>query len=110
MFFNNYRCQNIGPDELNEMIQSNKDFLLLDVRTPRENAEQAIRNSRLIPIQELAHRIHELPRDKEIVIYCRVGNRSAYACAFLASHGYQVKNLEGGILQWDMSGNVSMRA
>lgn len=110
MFFSNYRCQNIRPDELNELIRSGKDFFLLDVRTRQENAEQAIQNSRLIPIQELAHRIHELPRDKEIVIYCRVGNRSAYACAFLASHGYKVKNLEGGIMLWNISENVSMRA
>ncbi len=110
MFFSSYRCQNIGPDELKEMIRSRKDFLLLDVRTPQENAEQAIRDSLLIPIQELQHRMQELPRDKEIVIYCRVGNRSAYACSFLASQGYKVKNLEGGILLWNMSGNVSMRA
>ncbi len=110
MFFNQYRCQNIGPDELQTMMQSGKDFLLLDVRTRQENAEQAIENSYLIPIQELAQRIHELPREKEIVIYCRVGNRSAYACAFLASRGFKVKNLEGGILVWNLSGNVSMRA
>jgi phage shock protein E len=110
MFFDNYRCHNIGPGELNQMIRSGKDFLLLDVRTHREHAEQAIENSHLIPVQELAQRVHELPRDKEIVIYCRVGNRSAYACAFLASRGYKVKNLEGGILIWNLSGNVSMRA
>ena len=105
MFFNSYRCSNIGPEDLRGMIGSGKDFLLLDVRTPGENAKGAIRNSRLIPIQELAHRLEELPRDKDIVIYCRVGNRSAYACAFLASRGYRVKNLEGGIMRWKMSEN-----
>ncbi len=110
MFFNTYRCSNISPEDLGRMKDDGQDFFLLDVRTPGEHAEQAIENSYLIPIQELAHRMHELPRDKEIVLYCRVGNRSAYACAFLASRGYRVKNLEGGIMLWNISGNVSLKA
>jgi rhodanese-related sulfurtransferase len=108
MFFNNnYGGRDIRPHELNDMIASGKDFFLLDVRTPQENAGQAIHNSYLIPLQELGHRVHELPRDKEIVVYCQVGNRSAYACAFLARNGYNVKNLEGGILLWNMAVTVS---
>ncbi len=108
MFFTNYRCRNIGPAELNTMIQSGKDFFLLDVRTPQENAAQAIENSVLIPLQELPQRLNELPRDKEIVVYCRVGNRSAYACSFLASRGFSVKNLEGGIAVWNTAGRASL--
>lgn len=108
MFFSNYRCKNIGPDELNKLQRSGKDFLLLDVRTPQENAAQAIDGSYLIPLQELGHRVDELPKDKEIVIYCRIGNRSAYACAHLARMGYNVKNLEGGIVLWNTVGNASL--
>ena len=108
MFFNNYRCTNIGPDELNNMQRADRDFLLLDVRTPQENAMQSIDDSYLIPLQELGQRIDELPKDKEIVVYCRVGNRSAYACAYLARMGYKVKNLEGGIMLWNMAGNASL--
>jgi phage shock protein E len=108
MVFNNYRCRNIGPQELQDMMRSNKDFLLLDVRTPQENAAQAIGDSYLIPIQELGHRLHELPRNREIVVYCRVGNRSAYACSLLARQGYRVKNLEGGIMLWNMAGHAAM--
>jgi phage shock protein E len=104
MFFNSYRCQNIGPEELQDRMESGSPFFLLDVRTPQENAAAAIDNSYLIPLQELGYRLNELPRDKEIVVYCRVGNRSAYACSFLASRGFNVKNLEGGILQWNMAG------
>lgn len=91
------------------MMTSREEFFLLDVRTKQENAEQRIEKSLLIPLQELPGRIHELPRDKDIVIYCRVGNRSAYACSFLADRGYKVKNLEGGIILWNMVGNASMR-
>ncbi len=108
MFFNNYGCRNIGPDTLNEKKRLGEDFLLLDVRTPQENTMQAIEGSYLIPIQELGYRLEELPKDKEIVVYCRTGNRSAHACSYLAGMGYHVKNLEGGILTWSMAGNVLM--
>ena len=108
MFFNFNRCQNIGPNELNEQIQGGEDFLLLDVRTPRENAAQAIPGSYLIPLQELVFRINELPKNKEIVVYCRVGDRSAHACSQLASLGYRINNLEGGIVLWNMVGNASL--
>lgn len=107
MFYNQYGFQNITPDELNEKLDSGKDFLLLDVRTPQENAVHAITGSYLLPVQELANRIHELPRDKEIVVYCRVGNRSAFASAYLARLGYRVKNLEGGIVAWSRSDQAS---
>jgi len=107
MFFSTNGCKNIGPNDLNDMQRSGQDFFLLDVRTPQENAAQAIEGSYLIPLQELGNRINELPKDKEIVVYCRVGNRSAYACSHLSRMGYSVKNLEGGILVWNMAGNVS---
>ncbi len=108
MFFNSNGCQNIGPEELNKKINSGEKFLLLDVRTPQEHAAQAIEGSYLLPLQELGFRMNELPRDKEIVVYCRVGNRSAYACSYLSRMGYKVKNLEGGIVLWNMAGNVSL--
>jgi len=108
MFYQAYGFAGIGPEELNGKIRSGDDFLLLDVRTPMENAAQAIEGSYLIPVQELGNRVHELPKDKEIVIYCRIGNRSAYACAYLARIGYRVKNLEGGIALWNMAGNTDV--
>lgn len=108
MFFNNYECRNIGPNDLEVMKKSGTDFLLLDVRTPQENSTEAIQGSYLIPVQELGHRLHELPTDKEIVVYCKVGNRSAYACAFLAQKGFNVKNLEGGIMLWNLSGYAAV--
>jgi phage shock protein E len=108
MFFNSNGCKNIRADELTEKLNAGDDFFLLDVRTPQENAEMAIEGSYLIPLQELGHRMDELPKKKELVVYCRVGNRSAYACSFLARMGYNVKNLEGGIMTWNFSENVSM--
>jgi phage shock protein E len=108
MFFNPTGCKNIGPEALNEKMNAGEDFFLLDVRTPQENASQAIPGSNLIPLQELGYRMNEIPKDKEIVVYCRVGNRSAFACSHLSRMGYKVKNLEGGIMLWNMTGNVSL--
>jgi len=108
MFFNSNGCQNIGPDDLIEKIEAGEDFLLLDVRTPQENAAEAIEGSYLLPLQELGYRFDELPKNKEIVVYCRVGNRSAYACSYLSRMGYKVKNLEGGILTWNRFENASL--
>ena len=105
MFFNNSGFQNISTDELQDKIERGEDFLLLDVRTPMEHASGAIDGSYLLPVQELNFRANELPKDKEIVVYCRVGNRSAFAAAYLARLGYKVKNLEGGILSWAMNGS-----
>jgi len=108
MFFNSNACKNIGPEELNAKMNSGKDFLLLDVRTPMEHSAQSIKGSYLLPLQELGHRLDELPKNKEIVVYCRVGNRSAYACSYLSRLGYKVNNLEVGIISWNTAGSVSL--
>jgi phage shock protein E len=107
MFFNSTRVKSVSPEQLNEKIRRGENFFLLDVRTPAENAAAAIPGSHLIPLQELGFRMQELPKNKEIVAYCKVGNRSAYASAFLAQQGYSVFNLEGGILQWQRSGSLA---
>ena len=103
MFFQSQGFDNITPDGLREKMEKGDDFLLLDVRSPGEYAADAIEGSRLLPVQELSLRVRELPRDKEIIVYCRVGNRSAFAASYLSRLGYTVKNLEGGILVWNMA-------
>lgn len=109
MFYSSaYGVEGITPEQLNKKMKSEKDFFLLDVRTPLENTAQAIEGSYLIPIHELPSRLNELPKEKEIVVYCRIGNRSAYACMYLARLGYRAKNLEGGIAVWNMKGNLSI--
>jgi rhodanese-related sulfurtransferase len=52
-------------------------------------------------------RAADIPQDKPVVIYCRSGARSAQACAFMASKGYDnMHNLSGGIMAWARSGNM----
>ena len=55
----------------------------------------------LIPLGELVPRQQELDPDREIVVYCQHGNRSARAAAFLRHVGFtHARNLRGGILEW----------
>jgi adenylyltransferase/sulfurtransferase len=87
--------------ELKRRIDAKEDFFLLDVREPNEFQIGRIPGSTLIPLGEVPQRVNEIPRDKEIVVHCKMGGRSAKAAAFLRQQGYKnVKNLKGGILDW----------
>ncbi|NPV80672.1 MAG: FAD-dependent oxidoreductase [Firmicutes bacterium] len=71
--------------------------LLLDVREPFECQMGVIEGSVNIPLDQLRGRLQELPRDKDIVVYCQVGLRAYLACRILMQHGFKhVKNLSGG--------------
>ena len=87
--------------ELKRKLDAKEDFFLLDVREPNEFQIGRIPGSTLIPLGEVPQRVSEIPRDKEIVVHCKMGGRSAKAAAFLRQQGYKnVKNLKGGILDW----------
>jgi len=95
----------IDVQELRERLTRGDSLVLLDVRTKWEfegdlgHLEGAI----LIPIQELEKRYHELDslKGKEIVTYCRSGNRSARAAKFLTEKGFKAYNMLGGMLEWN---------
>jgi len=88
----------ITPEELKSKIENKEDFFLLDVRTEEEHKIAKIPNSYLIPLNELLNRITEVPKNKEIIIYCHHGIRSAQAAEFLKSKNFtNVKSLVGGI-------------
>ncbi|GBD05852.1 Thioredoxin 1 [bacterium HR20] len=95
----------ISPAELKAMLASgDRSFLLLDVRFPDEHAQRRIEAEEqlLIPLPELEDRIAELEpyRNRLIIAYCRSGGRSQHATDILRSHGFNVRNLRGGILAW----------
>ncbi|ATX79469.1 Rhodanese-related sulfurtransferase [Mariprofundus aestuarium] len=76
-------------------------FVFIDVRTPEEYAEGHVENAKLIPVQELVERINEVPKDKQVYVYCRSGKRSAQAATILAKAGYiNIENVLGGITAW----------
>jgi adenylyltransferase/sulfurtransferase len=87
--------------ELKRKIDAKEDFFLLDVREPNEFQIGRIPGSTLIPLGEVPQRVAEIPRDKEIIVHCKMGGRSARAADYLRQQGYtNVKNLKGGILDW----------
>ncbi|MDD3293579.1 MAG: FAD-dependent oxidoreductase [Geobacteraceae bacterium] len=74
---------------------------LLDVCTPAEFALCGIPGAVNIPLSELRDRIGEIPRDRKVIVYCTVGQRSYYAARILAAHGFKnVSNLSGGCETW----------
>lgn len=86
-------------------MESDPSLILLDVRTPEEHKGESghLKNSLLIPVQELVGRVGELEsfRDKTIVAYCRSGNRSHHAMLFLMQQGFKALNMVGGMLKWN---------
>lgn len=77
---------------------------ILDVRRPDEYRAGHIRGARLIPLSELQQRVSELPRDRKIVCVCRSGNRSSSATRILAPLGFDVVNMDGGMIDWQRAG------
>jgi len=94
------------PVELFGRLKNSKDIVLLDVRRKDERNVQLISGSIHIPLTQLKTRTGELEKlkGKEIVCYCRSGNRSLSAAAKLKKDGFNVANLKGGIVQWNMAG------
>jgi len=82
---------------------------LLDVREPHEYVEGHIAGARLIPLGELGRRLNELPRDREILVVCRSGNRSGTATRQLVQAGYRAVNMSGGMIGWQRAGFPAQR-
>lgn len=80
-----------------EMDSLTDDQVLLDVRNPGElESVGFIKDAINIPVDQLRHRMDELPKDKEIVIYCQVGLRGNVAYRQLVNNGFKARNLIGG--------------
>ncbi|MFM7469830.1 MAG: FAD-dependent oxidoreductase [Vampirovibrionales bacterium] len=74
--------------------------ILVDVRDQDEREQGYIPNSLHVPFPELRTRYQELPKEKNLILYCMSGQRSYFASRFLAQHGYQVSNLAGAYLTY----------
>jgi rhodanese-related sulfurtransferase len=72
--------------------------LLLDVRNPPELAVESVPGALHIPLPQLRARLGELPRDREIQVFCRSGQRAYYATRILLQNGFKVRNVAGGML------------
>jgi len=78
---------------------------ILDVRQPDEWADYHVPGSTLIPLGELQARVNEVPRDQEVIVVCRSGNRSQTGRDILAKAGFdRVASLAGGLKEWKAAG------
>lgn len=81
-----------------------EDAYLLDVREPDEWAAGHAPDAHHVPLGDVPAHADELPRDRQVVVTCRSGGRSARATAYLRSIGVDAVNLEGGMQEWAATG------
>lgn len=96
----------LTKEELATRIQRKDDLLVLDVRPAEEYAAGHLPGAVSIPVAELKRRLKELPKNKEIVAYCR-GSFCAYApeaARFLGKKGYSMRVLDAGLPDWEAAG------
>ncbi|MBR3780835.1 MAG: rhodanese-like domain-containing protein [Clostridia bacterium] len=97
-----YEYVQITPEEAKNLMETESDYIILDVRTEEEFAEGHIENAVLIPDYEIGVRAEkELPdKNQLILVYCRSGRRSKIASQTLADMGYSDVREFGGIIDW----------
>jgi NADPH-dependent 2,4-dienoyl-CoA reductase/sulfur reductase-like enzyme/rhodanese-related sulfurtransferase len=88
------KVQNVQWNEVDQLVKQGA--LLIDVRTEQEYGNGAIQGAVNIPLDNLRERLSEIPKDRDLIVSCRVGLRGYLAARILAQKGYSVKNLDGG--------------
>lgn len=95
----------LSPGELRDLLASQKDLQLVDVRTAGEFSSGHLAAARNIPLDQLQGRLGELDKSKPLAVYCRSGHRSSQAIKILRSAGFaQSKHMDGGIMAWQGAG------
>ncbi len=98
---NRFGVEELSPTEVKARVEARNGTLLLDVREYDEVATASIEGALHIPMGELGARLGELPKDKNIVIFCHSGSRSLMVAVQLKRRGFQkVFNMAGGIDLW----------
>ncbi|UFT98395.1 rhodanese-like domain-containing protein [Radiobacillus kanasensis] len=87
--------------EVQDLVEGHKAQDIIDVREVDEVATGKIPGAIHIPLGLLEYRMHELDKSKEYIMVCRSGGRSGRAAQLLESHGYNVINMDGGMLAWE---------
>ena len=88
--------------ELRAEMDAGRDIQLIDVRQPDEHAFAHIDGAKLIPLGEIVSRMNEIDPERDTVIHCKMGGRSARAIEALERAGFKgtLRNLAGGITAW----------
>lgn len=99
--------ESVSPQEAQERIDSGA--MLLDVRESIEYQTFHAPAAKLISLGVLDRRLKELPKEREILVICNSGNRSAQAAKLLAREGFKVTNVKGGMVAWQAAGLRTVR-
>jgi rhodanese-related sulfurtransferase len=94
---------NLTSQEFKGLMDSEKEIIILDVRTPSEAKNGKIKGAKVIDWMSSSFKseTEKLSKDKTLLVYCRSGNRSGSACNVLGSMGFKnVYNLKGGVMAW----------
>ena len=92
--------QTMTTTEVQQAIESGAALKLIDVREVEEVEAGHIPGIINIPLSVLETRMPELDKSEKYIIVCRSGNRSGMATQLLESHGFDVTNMVGGMLEW----------
>jgi hypothetical protein len=94
--------ESVTPEQAKEL--SDQGAYFIDVREPHEYKAGHAPSAVNIPLGSLDRRLGSLPKERDILVICQSGARSASASAFLAKAGYTVFNVKGGTMNWRRSG------
>jgi len=95
--------------EVKERLDGGDPIFLLDVREADEVATASIVGAHVIPLGEVMRRAGEIPKDRDVVVFCHMGGRSAMAVWQLKRKGWtRVANMEGGIEAWSLEVDPSV--
>ena len=92
----------IEPREVHAMMQKGAKFLLLDCREPWENQTAYIEGATMIPMRQIPQKLHDIPKDQLVVVYCHAGVRSFDSATWLRQQGVDAVSMSGGIDRWSM--------
>jgi rhodanese-related sulfurtransferase len=99
----------VTPRELKERLDRGDPIFLLDVREPDEVEMASIGGAHVIPSGQILMRAAEVPKDKDVVIFCHIGARSMMAAYQLKRKGWtRVANMTGGIEAWSLEVDSSV--
>ncbi len=95
----------LSTKDAKSLMDKTPNLYILDVRTPEEYRQTRMKNSILIPDYDLEKRIHEVPKNRPILVICAVGARSKQASDLLVGKGYkEVYHLNNGLVGWYRAG------
>lgn len=95
--------ESVTPERVAELHNAGE-IELIDIREPHEREAGHVPGSRHIQLAKLSQEADSIDRDKPVVLYCRMGARSAMAMQAFKASGYDAHHMDGGLLAWAEKG------